>query len=85
MIPTGLVSYLNNNIPGAKWVEDDKTAMHVAYQYFIYCAVSLLNTSNAFFTTWNVIQYRLQAKALWNVTGLIVNFLPVLLSKAFRS
>jgi len=85
MNPTGLVSYLNGNIPGAKWVEDDKTTMHVAYQYSIYCVDSLLNTANATVTTRNVIQCWLQAKALWHVTGLIVNLLPVLLSKAFRS
>jgi len=85
MIPTGLDSYLNNNIPGTKFVEDDKITIHVAYQYSTYCVVSLLNTSNAMVSTRNVIQCRLQGKALWHVTGLIVNFLPELLSKAFRS
>jgi hypothetical protein len=37
MDPIGLVSCLNNNIPGEIRVEDDKTTMHVAYKYAIYC------------------------------------------------
>ena len=47
--------------------------------------VSLLHTASAVVTTRNVIQCRLQAKAFWHVTGLIVNFLRLLLSKAFHS
>ena len=44
MNPTGLVSYLSNNIPGAIWVEEDKTAMNVAYQYAAYCG-SFMNVA----------------------------------------